>query len=128
MKSQISVEFLLLVAILIFIVSVTFLASGSFQTNVFEEKVYSSALERCRQISSEINIAVKIGDGYRRKFYLEEALYGNLDYSIEIRNYTVSIKWNEKSVSCSILTESVNGEVKKGWNLIQNVGGEIYVN
>ncbi len=127
MKSQISIEFLLLVSILIFIVGASFLASGIFQTNVFEDKVYSSAREICRKISSEIDIAVRMGDGYRREFSVERMLFGNLEYLVEIENYTVKIIWDNKIFSCNILAEKVNGLIKKGQNLIRNKGGEIYV-
>ncbi len=127
MRSQVSIEFLLLASILIFLVSVSFLASGTFQASTFEDKVYSSAKEVCEKVSSEINIAVRIGDGYRRIFYVDEVLFGNLEYSIEVENFTVKIIWDNKVFSCNILTESINGVIKKGQNLIRNEGGEIYV-
>lgn len=126
MKSQISVEFLLLTSILIFLVGATILVSGNFQTNVFEGKVYSSAREICRKISSEISIAVKIGDGYKREFFLEEKLFGNLDYSVEVDGYSIKIKWDEKYFSCNSLVERVNGEIKRGKNVLQNKNDEIY--
>ncbi|MEM5790678.1 MAG: hypothetical protein QXP77_01355 [Candidatus Aenigmatarchaeota archaeon] len=127
MKSQISIEFLLLISVLIFLAGVSFLASGTFQTNTFEDKVYSSAREICKKISSEIDIAIRIGDGYRREFSVDEKLFGDLDYSIEIENYTVKIMWDDRVFSCNVLAENVNGVVKKGKNLIKNQGGEIYV-
>lgn len=127
MKSQVSIEFLILVSVLIFLAGATFLTTGTFHSNVFEEKVYASAKEICRAISSEINTAVKIGNGYEREFFIDEKLFGNLDYSVEIKDYSVKVKWENKFVSCNCLASSVNGNIKPGKNLIRNEGGEIYV-
>lgn len=126
MKSQASIEFLILVSVLIFLVGTTILVSGNFQANFFEEKVYSSAREICRKISSEISIAVRIGDGYKREFFLEEKLFGNLDYSVEVSDYSIKIKWDGKIFSCNSLVESINGNIKGGKNVLQNKNGEIY--
>ncbi len=127
MKGQVSLEFLILLSVLILVATVTFLTSGTFQTNVFEERVYSSAMEVCKKVSSEINRAIKIGDGYERDFSLEEKLFGGIDYSVEIKNYSVIVRFDDKFASCSTLAESINGEIKKGKNVIKNENGEIYV-
>lgn len=126
MKSQVSTEFLILVSVLIFLVGATILVSGNFQTSVFEEKVYFSAREICRKLSSEINTAVKIGNGYKREFFMEEKLFGDLDYSIDVKDYSIKIEWDNKYFSCSTLVESVNGKIKKGKNVLENKNGEIY--
>lgn len=127
MKSQISVEFLLLTSVLVFLVGVTLLISGNFRISIFEDRVYLSAKEICNKISSEISIAIKLGDGYRREFFLEEKLFGNLDYYVEVKDYSIKIKWDNKYFSCISAVESVNGEIKSGKNVIENKKGEIYV-
>jgi len=72
-------------------------------------------------------LAVRAGDGYRRKFYVNENLYGISNFTIRVANNTVFLDWNEGSVSSSIITKNIVGNIEKGDNLIENRGGTIYV-
>lgn len=126
MKSQVSVEFLLLVSILIAFTGIIILINSNFQRSVKEEEIEKAALQTCEKISFEINNAVRFGDGYKRKFYLNEKIAG-LDYSVSLQNYTILIEFDEKRMECKTLAKEINGDMKKGWNLVQNLKGEIYI-
>ena len=127
MKGQASLEFLIFTSILILMLSVYFWSSSSFQQRVNRIKSIEEAQRLCDKIAFEINLAVRAGDGYRRKFYVDENLYGISNFTIRVANNTVFLDWNEGSVSSSIITKNIVGSIKKGDNLIENRGGMIYV-
>jgi len=127
MKGQASLEFLIFTSILILMLSVYFWSSSSFQQRVNRIKSIEEAQRLCDKIAFEINLAVRAGDGYRRKFYVDENLYGISNFTIRVANNTVFLDWNEGSVSSSIITKNIVGTIKKGDNLIENRGGTIYV-
>ena len=127
MKGQASLEFLIFASILILMLSVYFWSSSSFQQRVNRIKSIEEAQRLCDKIAFEINLAVRAGDGYRRKFYVDENLYGIGDFDIRVANNTVFLDWNEGSVSSSIITKNIVGTIEKGDNLIENRGGTIYV-
>ncbi len=126
MKSQVSIEFLILISILIAFAGIVILVNSSFQRNVREEEIERAALQACEKISFEINNAVRFGEGYKRSFYLEEKIAG-LDYTLNLENYTIIIEFDGKRIECKTLAKEINGNLKKGWNLIQNLKGDIYV-
>ena len=127
MKGQASLEFLIFTSILILMLSVYFWSSSSFQQRVNRIKSIDEAQRLCDKIAFEINLAVRAGDGYRRKFHVDESLYGIGDFDIRVANNTVFLDWNEGSVSSSIITKNIVGTIEKGDNLIENRGGTIYV-
>jgi len=127
MKSQASLEFMIFASILIFMLSVYFWSSSSFQQQVNKIKTIEEAQRLCDKIAFEINLAVRAGDGYRRNFYVDENLYGISNFTIQVANNTVFLDWNEGSVSSSIITKNIVGTIEKGDNLIENRGGTIYV-
>jgi hypothetical protein len=91
-------------------------------------KILKEAQTVSDQISSEINLALKAGDGYSRIFFLPKKLSNTFEYSIIVENYRVIVRWDTSSVESTILTENVTGEFLKGRNLIRNSGGVVYVN
>ena len=81
-----------------------------------------------KDIVYEINSAVTSGPGYERKFFIPENIGGYSNYKITVGNNLVFIDWDNRSKSKTIITESINGKLSKGWNWIRNVNGVIYVN
>ena len=90
-------------------------------------KMDVEADELVEKISFEINSAVIAGDGYERRFYLEDKIGGYSNYTVEVGNYYVLVDWDGRSKSSTTITESINGTIGKKWNLIRNVGGIIHV-
>jgi hypothetical protein len=90
-------------------------------------KIFNDAQAMSDQIASEINMALKAGDGYTRSFYIPTKVSNSLNYSLEIENYRVKLGWSTLSTQSIILTKNVTGNVTKGQNLIKN-NGTIYVN
>jgi hypothetical protein len=127
MKGQSSIEFLIFVSILFLIFAFILWNDNSLQNQLNWVKTNTEAKNVCDGIAFEINSAVRTGNGYKRKFYVEKDFFGVSDFDISVGNYTVYIDWSKNSVSSSIITENITGIVDKGSNFIENRNGEIYV-
>ena len=128
MLLQASLEFFVLVSLLIVILTVAmyFNSSYYYQFNLYQ--VHSEAKKISDAIAMEINLALKAGDGYSRVFYIPGKILNAIDYEVNVSNYRVYVRWNFSSTQSVIHTSNVNGFLKKGENLIRNINGEIYVN
>jgi len=127
MKGQISIEFLILISILTIIILLFLWNNLSLDYKMIGIKSNVEAKKFCDQIAFEINAAVKAGDGYERRFFVKDNFFGASDFDIYVGSYSVSIDWDEKSVSCRIITKNTTGSISKGWNNIKNINGEIVV-
>ena len=127
MKSQVSIEFMIFVTILIAILTVFLWSDTSLSYRMIGIKSNTEAKKLCDSVAFEINSAARTGDGYKRNFYVDETLYGISDFTISIEEYSVYIDWDGKSVSSSIITKNIIGTINKGWNLIENKQGVVYV-
>jgi len=132
MKGQVGVEFMILMSVMLTIVLIFVWSGLSTRQRVFDTKTNVEAQELCDYIAFEINSAVKVGDGYKRNFYVENELFGFTDFTITVSEYSVFIDWSDKSVSSVIITENIivvpPGPIEKGNKYsIENKGGDIYV-
>lgn len=127
MKAQVSIEFMILISILALLFILYTQNSLSLQRDMITIKVDQDAKKLSDKIAFEINTAVKSGDGYERRFYVEDSFGGISDFNISVKNYAVTISWGQRSVSSQITTKNITGNVSKGWNLIENGVGNIYV-
>jgi hypothetical protein len=128
MKSQVGIEFITYVILLLIVLSILLYSATSRQYELISIKSNLEAKEMCDDISFEINEATRAGNGYERRFYVKENLFGSSSFNISIENYSVSIDWDGRSTSCSIITNNVVGTIDKGWDSINNSNGVIYVN
>jgi hypothetical protein len=125
---QASLEFFVLVSLLIIILTVVMYFSSSYYYQFNQLQIYSEANKISQSIASEINLALKAGDGYSRIFYIPEKILNAIDFEINVENYRVYVYLNGDSTQSIIYTKNINGTLKKGENWIRNVNGEIYVN
>lgn len=128
MLAQVSLEFVVLVSILFTILLLTIYYNSSYYVQLSSAKIFNDAQAMSDQVASEINMALKAGDGYTRVFYAPPKISNALDYNLEIENYRVKLGWLDLSTQSIILTKNVTGTVIKGQNLIKNLDGIIYVN
>jgi len=103
-----------------------FNSSYYYQFNA--QQIYSEANKISQAIASEINLALKAGDGYSRIFYIPQKILNSIDFDVKVSNYRVYVYWKEGSSQSVIYTKEINGTFTKGENLIRNVDGVIYVN
>ena len=128
MKSQVSIEFLVYFTLVLLIGSFFFLNYSSNREKIEEIRSENNAEKFLGKVVFEINSAVVAGDGYERKFFLEEKIGGFSTYSVTVANYSVFLDWDGRSKSSKIIISSINGTFNKKWNLIRNADGVINVN
>jgi len=126
--AQVSIEFISLISVLFILLVLTIYYNSELYFQIYSTRILKDAQTVSDQIASEINLALKAGDGYSRIFFLPSKLSNSVDYSITVGNYFVIVAWDSSSVQSTILTKNVTGEFLKGKNLIRNSGGIVYVN
>lgn len=126
MKSQVSVEFLVLMSILI-LISVA-LASVLLPLKIASttKRLDEEARRLCEKVAFEVDAALNFGDGYVRSFFLPERVVGR-EYEVVVQNHSVWITIDEKAWSCTTVVNNIEGAVRPGWNRINNTGGKVYV-
>jgi hypothetical protein len=126
--AQVSIEFISLISVLFILLILTIYYNSELYYQIYSTRILKEAQTISDQIASEINLALKAGDGYSRIFFLPTKISNTIDYSITVENYLVIVAWDNSSVQSTILTKNVTGEFLKGKNLIRNSGGIVYVN
>jgi len=126
--AQVSVEFIAFVAVLSILLFLTVYQSSTLYFQLNSARILKDAQSISDQIASEINLALKVGDGYSRIFYLPKKISDSLDYEVSVEDYRVVVKWKDGSTQSVILTKNITGQILKGKNFIRNVEGIIYVN
>jgi len=127
MKGQVSTEFMVFMAILGVLMIIFLFSNTSLNYQAIGVKSRNEAQKLCDRIAFEINSASRIGNGYKRDFYLDDNLYGISNFNISVENYFVSLDWEGNSVVSSIIVKNITGTVHTGWNVIKNEDGIIYV-
>jgi len=125
-RAQAASEFLLLSAFIFLLGAMIIILSYQYQQQSFFEKRLEKASDICAKIASEINMALKVGDSYKREFYIDKNIFSS-NYSVFLWNYSIRIVFDNSSISCRTSIFSVNGIIKPGNNEINNTKGEIYV-
>jgi len=75
-------------------------------------------------VKSEVELAVMFGHGYRRNFTLPADILGS-NYSIDIKNKIVVVKWKDYEVHELLIAHKITGSPKPGKNTILNRRDEI---
>jgi uncharacterized protein (UPF0333 family) len=118
MKGQASVEFLLIIALLavIFSISVSYFINYSLNSNTYQsEENYHSI---CLQVKNEIDCALSAGPYYERDFYLEQG-----PYNASISGYEIQVTYSGGIVSCQTLVNaSKNLSIGKNTILYNETG------
>ncbi len=127
-KAEVSIEFLFLVGIILFIFVIVDVLVGLRIKEINESSISLEAQKIVRSVANEINIATRI-KGYYREFELPKNLPNGENYSISINKdfRLVEIKWDNKISVSKILTENITGIVKPGVNRIRNEEGLIII-
>ena len=130
MKGQVAIELVTLIGIMLIVLLIFNSFTFDLQNRNLKQNLYLDAKGVCNILSSEINTATSIGDGYRAKFILPESLIERIDYGISITpsTKTVSITWLDRETWCGITTSNVTvNNLGKGNNRIANSKGEIII-
>jgi hypothetical protein len=126
MRSQIGIEFLSGITILLFIYVITISAFGSYSSTTLIDD--EEAHEVCYAISRGINSAVIGGSGFGANITLPASI-NQKPYNVVISaNNTVTVSWEDKISACTITTRNVTTvAVYPSKISINNVRDRIYV-
>ena len=125
LKAQSSMEFLMLVGILL-IVFIAFYAIVFERIRIINnEKDILLGQDIATKVQKEILLAAKVSDGYQREFTLPQKIQG-MNYSILISGKELTVITEKTEVVKTIPV--VIGDVTKGPNKINKTNGIIYLN
>lgn len=129
MKGQSAIEFMTYVSMLTLILAIFLWSNVSLEKRKIGIKTMVEAENFCDGIAFEINNAVRSGNGYSRKFYVDDIFNGVSDFVVTVSNYSVYVDWTDNSVSSSIVVKELanTNTINPGYNLIENRNGDIYV-
>ncbi len=126
-KAQSSIEFFVLVGVVLFFF-VTFLLA--IQANIADNvkrKIEISARDVALGIQDEIALATASSDGYVRNFIVPNNIEG-IDYDANIVEGSVYLRMDGVNYAIALPVFNVTGDVMKGDNLIRKVNGAVYLN
>ena len=125
LRAQVSLEFMFIVIILLFLTILFVIAAGN-KTNDFQrEKNIFLLRDTAGSVRNEIQVAYAMDSGYTRSFDVPDTLEG-INYSIEIQNNFISAVLDDEVIELAI--QPVNGSLQKGSNLIRKVNGSVLLN
>lgn len=127
LKAQTGIEFMAFVAILLILLLVIASNSSFFTVDMMNTRTYSEGKKMADSIAFEINTAAQAGNGYQRRFYIDNNIFGRTNFVIAVSNYSVTVDWAASFASTPIVVGSIQGNLTVGWHTINNTGGIIYV-
>ena len=118
-KAQVSVEFLMIIVlmVLVFSVYVPFLWKQQIEIEKESEKIVGERI--ASTVKSEVETAVMFGSGYKRNFTLPGDMLG-YNYTIEVFNKIIRIKWKDTEIDEFLIAHQISGSLSPGKNTISN--------
>lgn len=126
-RSQTAIEFLILVALMLFFFIMFFLAIGENISDKSRENINKIINEIAITVQDEISLATESGDGYSRNFRIPFDLNG-LSYDISITDGYVYIKTDNTKDTIALPVFNVTGVLIKGDNYIKKEDGIVHLN
>lgn len=124
-KAQISAEFFLLVG-LAFLIAIAFEIVSLDQLNDFRaQKENEAIIDLALKLQKELLLAAVVEDGYVRVFDIPNKI-DSINYSIIALNSTITVQ--SKNSVYTVSTPKAVGNISKGTNTINKIGGVIYIN
>lgn len=126
-KCQVSIEFLFLFGLLFFAITI-FMAVLSEDFHSFAvDKEENTMKDFGVYLQNEILTASDVNNGYHRKIYLPHEI-GGIDYTISNTENSFKLVSTPSELEFTYYIPKVQGNFKKGENLIHKKKGVIYIN
>ncbi|MCX6777930.1 MAG: hypothetical protein NT157_03515 [Candidatus Micrarchaeota archaeon] len=126
---QVAVEMFVLVGVLIVIFAIVSIIERNRSEFIYYQRLSMDGKRVAELVSTEINTAVIVGDGYSHNFSLPQFLAGNANYTVNVSTWEqfARVSWDGGDHITPILTSNVTGvgNLTKGSNQIRNTGGVI---
>lgn len=117
-KSQASLEFIVIIGLLILMSLIIIVFSLNEQNNIVETKRDLIKYRECQRISSVANAVYNAGEGSAAKIYT--------NYSVEFRKSSIKISDKISDKECSVAAEvsprNISGNIK-----LKNIGNKINI-
>ena len=128
-RGQVAVELFALIAALVLIFLVITVIERDRDTMIYTQRVQMDGKRVSELVSTEINTAVIVGNGYTHRFSIPEFLASTTPYSIHVdgMHQYVEISWEGDSYLMPIITSNASATFKTGWNTITNQNGNITI-
>jgi len=127
LKSQTAVEFMIIIAFIMFSFSIFFLVIYENMSSKQREQQNNLVKDTALTIQDEINLASHSTDGYYREFEIPEKL-GSKNYSAEILEDMIYVKTSDEKNAIALPVPKITGQVVKGTNIIKKEDGETKLN
>lgn len=128
---QTALELLIMLTLIILFFSVYYTLFSIRSAETIEKRANFFAKGIADRIAFEVNLALTQGENFSKYFEIPETVLGN-DYSISIENISsgklIAVNVNNESFYAFTPAPSIIGDITPGINLLENIGGEIYVN
>lgn len=77
-------------------------------------------------VSGKVDTVFLEGSGFSANLTLPEKIFG-MNYSLNIRNGFLFLNISSRIYTKRLLTRNVTGNIKKGYNIIENVNGVVVI-
>lgn len=126
-RSQSAIEFVILVAFLLFSFTILFLViQGNMYDKIKERQIFA-VKNVAITVQDEINLAFQSSEGYSREFKIPEKINGD-NYDIILTDGLVYVNTTNGKYAIALPVKNVIGEIQKNTNIIKKENGEIILN
>jgi hypothetical protein len=126
MKSQSTVEFMIIIAALLVGLAGAMYAGWAKSIEIGDVKTNLEAEKILNQVAGKINTVLMEGDGFRINMTLPEQVAG-FNYTLEIQNYAIILDLSGRPYVSSVMVENISGDFSQGVNTLENRKGMIFV-
>ncbi|MFH1134369.1 MAG: hypothetical protein V1735_07840 [Nanoarchaeota archaeon] len=123
MRSQITMEFIVLISIGLVGLMVVIIIAGNQIKEMVDGREYILTRDKALELQNELYIAAQVHDGYNRTFYLPEDLEG-IKYAVKLTQNTLILN-SSRYEHVLRIPVGITGNITKGWNTITQTGGKI---
>ncbi|MFH1779541.1 MAG: hypothetical protein ABH803_00145 [Candidatus Micrarchaeota archaeon] len=128
-RSQISVELMSIVALLLLMLVVFTFVFFSQRSEVFRDRVALDGASVCRIIEIEADAAFSIGEGYSASFVLPAGLLTE-PYAVSLipLEHRIRVEWEKGFCEAVLRSNSFGGSLFPGENILRNNDGFVEFN
>ena len=126
-KGQTAVEFIILIAFVLFVFTAFFILVQSNMSDKINENQVRQIKELALAVQDEINLASDSTEGYYRTFKIPEKI-GNTEYTLNITEGFVYVRTSNEKNAIALPVREITGNILKGDNSIRKNGGIVYLN
>ena len=126
-KSQSAIEFMIILGTVMFFFTLLFISLNDRISDKVKEKNNLAIKEIALTVQDEIAFAYKSENGYQRNFQIPD-LANSKEYFLNITDGSIYVITDDKNEAISLPLPSINGNAKKGNNIIKKNESGIFLN